>query len=128
MIAVAASKGICILEFTDRRMLETEFKQIEKYFKSPILPGKNEHFAELRQQLSEYFKGKRKEFDLPLVTPGTDFQKGVWKVLRGIPYGETISYKKEAILLGNPKAVQGCCKCKRHEPHFNCNPLPQSYR
>lgn len=106
MIAVAASKGICILEFTDRRMLETEFKQIEKYFKSPILPGKSEHFAELKQQLAEYFKNKRKEFDLPLVTPGTEFQNGVWNVLRGIPYGETISYKKEAILLGNPKAVR----------------------
>lgn len=106
MIAAASEKGICLLEFTDRRMLETELKHIKNHFKSEILPGKNKHIDELKKQLEEYFEGNRKDFDIQLITFGTEFQKGVWKVLMKIPYGETRSYKKQAELLGNSKAVR----------------------
>ncbi|MCB0728815.1 MAG: methylated-DNA--[protein]-cysteine S-methyltransferase, partial [Ignavibacteriae bacterium] len=99
-------EGICLFDFTDRRMLETELKQIQKHFKSTILPGKSKYFGPLIKQITEYFEGKRKNFDIPLVTPGTEFQNKVWKVLRTIPYGETRSYKKQAITLGNVKAVR----------------------
>ncbi len=114
MIAVASSKGICILEFTDRRMLETQFRQVEKHFQSPILPGKNKHFEILKIQLAEYFNGNRKEFEVPLHTVGTPFQKSVWDILRKIPYGETISYKKEAEMLGKPTAVRAVANANGH--------------
>jgi methylated-DNA-[protein]-cysteine S-methyltransferase len=52
------------------------------------------------KQLKEYFNWERKEFDIPLDLRGTDFQKGVWKELRKIPYGKTISYKELAIKMG----------------------------
>ena len=52
------------------------------------------------KQLKEYFNWERKEFDVPLDLRGTDFQKGVWKELRKIPYGKTISYKELAIKMG----------------------------
>ena len=106
MMAVASEEGICLFDFTDRRMLETELKQIQKHFKSTILPGKSKYFEPVIKQITEYFEGKRKNFDIPLVTPGTEFQKNVWKVLQTIPYGETRSYKKQAISLGNVKAVR----------------------
>ncbi len=106
IMAVATDKGICLVEFTDRRMLETELKQLKKHFKSNILPGQNKHFDELKKQLGEYFEGTRKEFNLPLITPGTEFQNNVWKVLQNIPYGQTRSYEEQAIALGNPKAVR----------------------
>jgi AraC family transcriptional regulator of adaptative response/methylated-DNA-[protein]-cysteine methyltransferase len=106
MMAVASEDGICLFDFTDRRMLETELKQIQKHFKSTILPGKSKYFEPVIKQITEYFEGKRKNFDIPLVTPGTEFQKNVWKVLQTIPYGETRSYKKQAIALGNVKAVR----------------------
>jgi AraC family transcriptional regulator of adaptative response/methylated-DNA-[protein]-cysteine methyltransferase len=106
MMAVASEDGICLFDFTDRRMLETELKQIQKHFKSTILPGKSKYFEPVIKQITEYFEGKRKNFDIPLVTPGTEFQKNVWKVLQTIPYGETRSYKKQAISLGNVKAVR----------------------
>ncbi|HMQ67980.1 MAG TPA: methylated-DNA--[protein]-cysteine S-methyltransferase [Ignavibacteria bacterium] len=106
MMAVASEEGICLFDFTDRRMLETELKQIQKHFRSSILPGKSKYFEPLIKQINEYFGGKRKNFDIPLVTPGTEFQNKVWKVLRTIPYGETRSYKKQAIALGNVKAVR----------------------
>ena len=114
MIAVASSKGICILEFTDRRMLETQFRQVEKHFQSPVLPGRNKHFGVLKEQLAEYFKGKRKEFEVPLHVVGTPFQKSVWDILMKIPYGKTISYKRQAELLGKPTAVRAVANANGH--------------
>jgi len=57
-------------------------------------------------QLDEYFKGKRKQFDLPLNLHGTSFQLSVWKALSDIPYSETRSYKDIATAIGNPKACR----------------------
>ena len=57
-------------------------------------------------QLDEYFKGKRKQFDIPLNMQGTKFQNLVWKALCEIPYGETRSYKDIAAATGNPKACR----------------------
>ncbi|XQY92240.1 methylated-DNA--[protein]-cysteine S-methyltransferase [Metabacillus sp. HB246100] len=58
------------------------------------------------QQFDEYFKGVRKDFDLPCHVEGTEFQKNAWNALRKIPYGETKSYKQQAILIGNEKATR----------------------
>ena len=57
-------------------------------------------------QLFEYLNGKRKEFDLPLLKDGTDFQISVWNELLKIPYGETRSYKDIAVAINNEKAVR----------------------
>lgn len=62
--------------------------------------------AQTRKELSEYFNGKRETFSIPLSPEGTEFQKKAWKALEKIPYGETRSYKEEAILAWNPKAVR----------------------
>lgn len=66
----------------------------------------NSAFLEVVDQLQSYFAGERKNFELPLVLEGTDFQKRVWTALQKIPYGETISYKKLAETVGSPKAVR----------------------
>lgn len=60
--------------------------------------------ASVTRQLSEYFAGTRKSFDLEVAPEGTEFQRKVWKVLQSIPYGVTISYGEQAHRLGNPKA------------------------
>ena len=57
------------------------------------------------QQLNEYFARQRKDFDLPLKQDGTPFQKKVWDYLSTIPYGQIVSYKREAEAIGSPK---GC--------------------
>lgn len=57
-------------------------------------------------QLEEYFSGKRKIFDLPLKQNGTEFQQKAWEYLSTIPYGETVSYKDEAVAIGSPKACR----------------------
>jgi AraC family transcriptional regulator, regulatory protein of adaptative response / methylated-DNA-[protein]-cysteine methyltransferase len=110
MFAGATSKGVCLLEFTDRRMLETEFKDLRRLFKAVILPGTNQHIKQLEKELGEYFKGERKSFTVSLDTPGTDFQESVWQALLRIPYGKTASYKKQAVKIKRPKAVRAVGK------------------
>lgn len=63
-------------------------------------------FAELRRQLAAYFAGELHDFDLPLAPQGTPFQQSAWAALRTIPYGETRSYRDQAVAIGNPKAVR----------------------
>jgi methylated-DNA-[protein]-cysteine S-methyltransferase len=60
--------------------------------------------AEAVRQLSQYFAGERRAFDLPLDPVGTEFQKAVWTGLNAIPYGETRSYAALATAIGRPGA------------------------
>ena len=62
--------------------------------------------AKAVNQLNEYFDGKRKVFDVPLLTQGTKFQKNVWKQLQAIPYGKTLAYKDIAKKIKNEKATR----------------------
>lgn len=70
------------------------------------------------RQLEEYFKGERREFDLPLSIEGTEFRKRVWKELQGIPYGEVRSYADIAQGIGKPKGSRAVGQANR------ANPLP----
>ncbi len=106
MFGCATAKGVCLVEFTDRKMLETEFKQLTHRLGMVILPGMNEHLRQLKRELEEYFDGSRKAFAVALDTPGTEFQKAVWTILRQIPHGETRSYQEQALALGKPNAVR----------------------
>jgi AraC family transcriptional regulator of adaptative response/methylated-DNA-[protein]-cysteine methyltransferase len=106
MIAGAVDEGICLLEFSDRRMLKAEYRDLSRYFNSTINEGDHKHFKVLIKQLKEYFEGKRREFTLPLVTPGTDFQQDVWKELMNIPYGSTRSYHEQSVKMGKPGSIR----------------------
>jgi methylated-DNA-[protein]-cysteine S-methyltransferase len=63
-------------------------------------------FKEVIRQLQAYFEGKLKEFDVPLVLEGTEFQLLVWRNLQKIPYGETVSYGQLARRIGSPDAAR----------------------
>lgn len=106
MIACADANGICLLEFTDRKMLETEFKDLSKRMHAKIIPGKNKYFPELEKQLNAYFEARLSEFTIPLSMQGTSFQKEVWNELMRIPFGQTRSYQKQANAIGKPSSVR----------------------
>ncbi len=106
MVGGATDDGLCLLEFTDRRMLPTEYKDLTRLLKMTVVDGSNIHLAALREQLNEYFEGTRKDFDIPIVAPGSDFQKDVWKELMEIPYGTTRSYQEQANALRRPESVR----------------------
>jgi AraC family transcriptional regulator of adaptative response/methylated-DNA-[protein]-cysteine methyltransferase len=106
MVAGATDEGICLLEFTDRRMLPTEYKDLTRLLKTTFEYGENRHLKSLKKQLKEYFDGKRKEFDIRLVTPGTEFQQAVWLELKSIPFGTTRSYQEQASALNRPDSIR----------------------
>jgi AraC family transcriptional regulator of adaptative response/methylated-DNA-[protein]-cysteine methyltransferase len=106
MVAGATKEGICFLEFADRENIGELFEELTKVFNTSVRPGIRLNLIKLKKELKEYFSGRRKTFTVRLVTPGTDFQQTVWKQLQGIPYGETISYQKQAEILSNAGAAR----------------------
>jgi AraC family transcriptional regulator of adaptative response/methylated-DNA-[protein]-cysteine methyltransferase len=106
MIAGATDKGVCLLEFSDRIILPQEYDDLIKHLNSTIEDGENKHTKILRKQLKEYFKGRRKDFTVPLITPGSAFQQAVWKELQNIPFGATRSYHEQSVALGNPDSIR----------------------
>lgn len=80
-----------------------------KLEKTPLL-------AEAERQLDQYFRGKRKSFELPLFYAGTQFQESVWEALLTIPYGETRSYGAIAQQIGNPKAPRAVGLANNRNP------------
>ena len=100
MIAAAADDGLHLLEFADRRMLETQFKRLVRLTARPIVAGSHDLIVDTSEQVNEYFAGDRTTFDLPLKISGSDFQVAVWDRLQSIPYGQTISYERVARDIG----------------------------
>ena len=74
--------------------------------------------AAVRMQLQEYFAGGRRSFELALVPEGTPFQREVWRALRDVPYGCTVSYGELAAAIGRPRAVRAVGLAN------GANPLP----
>ena len=72
--------------------------------------------TDAKNQIDEYFSGKRKEFDLPLNPSGTEFQLKVWQELLQIPYGETVSYQEIANRLGDPKCIRAAATANGKNP------------
>jgi AraC family transcriptional regulator, regulatory protein of adaptative response / methylated-DNA-[protein]-cysteine methyltransferase len=106
LIAGATDEGVCLLEFSDRKRAAVECRDLVRLLKQPMEEGDNKHLTSLRKQLDEYFTGSRKEFNVALVTPGTDFQQEVWKELLEIPFGTTRSYQEQAIALHKPDSIR----------------------
>ncbi len=104
LVAAATSEGVCLLEFADRRALQTQVASLRKRLGRVIVPGTNRHLDRLATELDGYFSGTLREFTVPLVTPGTDFQKKVWDELLRIPYGKTRSYEQMARNIIRPGA------------------------
>ncbi|GLS24973.1 bifunctional transcriptional activator/DNA repair enzyme AdaA [Marinibactrum halimedae] len=106
MFACASKEGLCLLEFVERKMLETELTDLQRRLKARIITGHNPYIDHIKKELTEYFAGSRTHFTVPLHTPGTEFQQTVWQALQAIPYGHTASYQQQAISIGKPKAVR----------------------
>lgn len=106
MLVGATRDELTLLEFTDRRALPAQVRRVADGLKGVFVPGRNSLVDRTMTQLTEYFAGARRDFDLPLAMPGTAFQQDVWSVLREIPCGETRSYAEVAQAVGRPRAVR----------------------
>ncbi|MCC5905788.1 MAG: methylated-DNA--[protein]-cysteine S-methyltransferase [Balneolaceae bacterium] len=110
MLAGATDTGLCLLEFTDRRMLEKQLKILSDQLNSVFIPGSNIIIEQTADELNSYFEGTIKNFRVPLLLHGTDFQKTAWNQLRTIPYGQTRSYQEQAMAIGNKQAVRAVAR------------------
>jgi len=110
LLAGASDDGICLLEYTDRRMLEHNLVTMRRRFDCAVVPGSHPCLAKLKSELSEFFAGTRRDFTLPVAPRGTPFQEKVWRELRNIPHGETISYDTLARRIGQPTAQRAVAR------------------
>lgn len=102
MLAIANSKSLCFLSFSDQPFLKKKIKQLSIETGSAIINSSNDIIDVFTKELRAYFSGMTKEFSTPFYTPGTSFQRLAWETLSKLSYGETISYRKQAQSIRNP--------------------------
>lgn len=110
MIAGATEEALYFFEFSDRRRLERQLERLRSRLDCALIPGDNGILEKVVAEVAAYFDGDLRRFSIPLVAPGTDFQRTVWEELLRIPYGETRSYADVARAIGRPSAVRAVAR------------------
>ncbi|HRO42996.1 MAG TPA: methylated-DNA--[protein]-cysteine S-methyltransferase [Flavipsychrobacter sp.] len=110
MLGAATDEGLCIFDYAHRKMIGTILSRVQTRLQTKAIEGDHQHFDALEKQLEEYLNGSRQQFTLPLHLIGSNFQVSVWRALQQIPYGETRSYKKQSIALGDENAVRAVAR------------------
>ncbi|MBI5478725.1 MAG: bifunctional transcriptional activator/DNA repair protein Ada [Deltaproteobacteria bacterium] len=110
MLAGASDAGVCLLEFVDRRMIETQVRRLARRLGAALVPGVSPHLDGLAEEVRRYFAGDLRRFTVPLDLRGTPFQEQVWAALLTIPYGATRSYAEQARLIRAPSATRAVAR------------------
>ena len=97
---------LCLCDWQVEKHRERVDRRLRKMLRAEFEEATSEVIEEARRQLDEYFAGQRREFTVPLLFTGTDFQKRVWEELLNIPYGAAISYGEMARRIGKPRSVR----------------------
>jgi O-6-methylguanine DNA methyltransferase len=106
LIARATDSALCGLSFCDADRLEPQLQTLREHHAATLRDGESALLNDLRGQLAEYFAGRRRDFKVPMLSPGTEFQGRVWAALCEIPYGETWSYLQLAVRIGDALATR----------------------
>ena len=107
MVCAAVEAGVCLLEFSGRRALPNELRDLQELLDRPLGQEDQAHpgqhwLGALERELAAYFAGSLRKFTIPLVTPGTEFERRVWQELLAIPYAQTRSYGQMAVAVNAP--------------------------
>lgn len=97
---------LCLCDWQVERHRGLIDRRLVKVLKADMQEGSSAVIERAVTQLDEYFAGERREFDVPLMFVGTEFQKRVWRELLNVPYGATVSYGEMARRIGMPTAVR----------------------
>ena len=97
---------LCLCDWIDSRRRASVDQRLQRILNANYVEGSSDVIEKAKNQLDEYFLSKRREFDIPLLFIGTDFQKKVWNELLNIPYGATVSYGELSRRIGMPNAVR----------------------
>ncbi len=106
LILGSFNEKLCLLDFRYRKMRKAVDTRIKNGLNAEFVENNNETIKQAKIQLDEYLNGVRKEFNLPLLVVGTEFQKSVWKTLMKVPYGCSSTYLQLAKDISNEKAVR----------------------
>ncbi len=97
---------LCLLDFRYRKMRSTVDNRIKKFLNAEFINKNDEIIDKTKKQINEYLEGKRRDFSIPLLMVGSNFQKSVWNSLMEIQYGSTSTYLQIAKNINNEKAVR----------------------
>lgn len=106
LIIGAYNDELCLCDWRYRRMRPAIDKRIQEGLEATYTEASVPVITATIEQLTAYFNGQLREFDLPLKLVGTEFQQTVWQALQTIPLGSTKTYLGLSKRLGNPKAIR----------------------
>lgn len=107
---------LCLCDWQVEKHRDHVDRRLKRLLKAEFEEGTSEIIDRAVRQLDEFFAGERREFDVPLLFVGTEFQKKVWNELLMIPYGRTISYGELARRIGMPTAVRAVANANGANP------------
>ncbi|HEX2604545.1 MAG TPA: methylated-DNA--[protein]-cysteine S-methyltransferase [Oxalicibacterium sp.] len=102
LLIAATERGICGIYFEEHK----HFKGKDDWQPAIVGEPAHGHLLKAAEQLSDYFAGERRSFDVALDLSGTPFQQTVWTALCAIPFGRSVSYAQHAQRLGKPTALR----------------------
>ena len=97
---------LCLCDWTIEKHHGRVVRRLQRTLNADYKEMSSGLLNETVRQLNEYFAGNRRNFTIPLLFVGTDFQKKVWNKLLEVPYGKTVSYGELARMIVMPKAVR----------------------
>ena len=104
---------LCLCDWQEESHRMQIDKRLKQYVQAESVQGISPVITQAATQLDEYFAGKRRVFNIPLLFVGTEFQKKVWNALLHIPFGTTISYADLAQRIAMPTAVRAVANANR---------------
>ncbi len=106
LIAGVDDTGIWLCDYEQRSNAPRILQRISDYSGQDFKEGLHPLHTLLEDQITSYFEGALTKFNLPLQLAGSHFQQKVWELLLAIPYGETRTYKQQALTYGDEKAIR----------------------
>lgn len=110
MIAVSGARALHLLEFVERKALPSELRKLRAAARGDLGLGRYEATDRIEAELKAFFAGDNAAFETPLSQIGGAFSQTVWRALREVPAGETVSYSELAARIGRPDAVRAVAR------------------
>ena len=116
LFVVRSERGLRFIEFMDRKSIKRMIASHQARYPEAAWEASMLENKDVVEQLEGYFSGAASRFELPLDPEGTPFQRGVWKELLRIPYGQTRSYGQIAKAIGQPRAARAVGLANNQNP------------
>ena len=107
---------LCLCEWHTDKHGELACRRLKRILNACLEEDTSGIIEKAAAQLNEFFAGRRRVFDVPLLLIGTDFQKTVWGELMNVPFGKTLSYGEMARRIGRAKAVRAVANANGANP------------